>query len=792
MKIAIVAPSPVPFTIGGAELLLSGMQDAINNYTSHQCELIKLTTKEDTFWDLIGSYYKFYQLDLSHFDMVISTKYPSWMTRHSNHIVYMLHPLRGLYDTYHLCNSCTELPDQLKTGLVKEILDITEVRIGKVKDVDDLFQKLFQLRSEQDNYSKEIFTFPGPFIRKIIYFLDRWALSYENIREYFSISENVKGRQDYFPPSARVKVIYPPSKIEDFECRGFEYLFTVSRLDSPKRIDMLIEAMRFVPHDIRLKIAGEGSEKTRLMELAQDDARIEFLGFVTENELIDLYANALVILFVPLDEDYGYVTVEGMASAKPVITTFDSGGPLEFVSDLKTGFIVDPDPKHIADKINFFVEHVEEARKMGLLANEKVKNISWKNFAAKLIGKRDTHYQRKKNVLVLATYSCYPPRGGGQQRLYNIYSRLAKKFDVTICSIVENDKEEQKFILGNGLIQICVPQSIEHARCQKEIEGKTGLNLYDILMIDLVERSNAYIEKVKKLADDADIIIFSHPYLFMLKEWLDLNEKIIIYESHNVEYLLKKDYVGVPYSQKVFDIEKEAVERSDIVFTTSDEDKEYLRLLYGIEQNKILVTPNGVDASKIELIDQEERKWLKKEVGLSDRNTILFIGSWHPPNLEALKFIIDGIATKLPECIFLVIGSIKQYYVHEYGKFPKNVLTFGVVDEDEKYELYKLADLAINPMFSGSGTNLKMLDYMSSGIPVISTPTGARGLDIENGKHALICTEDQMHEKIIELLNTEILRNKLRLNARNIVESRYSWDRIARAIIIKLKEIAYT
>lgn len=133
MKIAIVAPSPVPFTIGGAELLFSGMQDAINSYTSHQCELIKLTTKENTFWDLIESYYKFYQLDLSHFDMVISTKYPSWMIRHHNHIVYMLHPLRGLYDTYKLCTGNLEMPEEFKNGLVKEILDITDARIKKKK-----------------------------------------------------------------------------------------------------------------------------------------------------------------------------------------------------------------------------------------------------------------------------------------------------------------------------------------------------------------------------------------------------------------------------------------------------------------------------------------------------------------------------------------------------------------------------------------------------------------------------------------------------------------------------------
>lgn len=789
MKIAIVAPSPVPFTIGGAELLFSGVQDAINDYTLHQCELIKVTTKEDNFWNLIESYYKFYNLDLSHFDLVISTKYPSWMIRHRNHIVYMLHPLRGLYDTYHLCSDAQEIPEGLKTGLVKEILDITEIRIKKQKNVDDLFRKLFQLQVEQENYAKEIFTFPGPFIRNIVHFFDRWALSYENTREYYSISENVKRRKDYFPPSARVKVVYPPSKIEDFECRGYEYLFTASRLDSPKRIHMLIEAMKLVPHNVKLKIAGEGPEMNRLIELAGDDERIEFLGFVNESELVDLYANALAILFVPQDEDYGYITIEGMMSAKPIITTFDSGGPLEFVSDSKTGFIVCPKPEEIAEKINYFVEHAEEAKKMGQLAKEKVKGISWNNFVVKLIGERDVRFHRKKKILVLATYSCYPPRGGGQQRVYNIYSRLAKKFDVTVCSILESDKEYQNLVLKNGLKQICIPQSIEHAKGQWETEGKTGLNLYDVLMVDLVEKSWNYIEKVQKLADESDIIIFSHPYLFVLKNWIDLSEKVIVYESHNVEYLLKKDYVGSHFSEKVFDIEKEAAQKADLVFTTCAEDTEQLVQLYGIDKNKVLVTPNGVDISKIDLISLEERESLKKELGLSNCHTILFIGSWHPPNLEALKFILEEIANRSNDYIFLVIGSIKHYYIHEYNNFPKNVLAFGVVDEDEKYELYKLADLAINPMFSGSGTNLKMLDYMSAGIPTISTPIGARGLDIENGKHALICSEDQVHEKMIELINTELLQNKLRLNARNLVESTYSWDRIATCIISKLKEI---
>jgi len=135
-----------------------------------------------------------------------------------------------------------------------------------------------------------------------------------------------------------------------------------------------------------------------------------------------------------------------------------------------------------------------------------------------------------------------------------------------------------------------------------------------------------------------------------------------------------------------------------------------------------------------------------------------------------------------------VVGSVKDYYLNEYGKLPQNVLAFGTVDEDEKYEIYKLADIAINPMFSGSGTNLKMLDYMSAGIPVVSTPVGARGLDTENEVHALICPAEEFHAKISLLLENEELQQRLKINARNLVEQKYSWEIIAQSIIAKLRE----
>jgi hypothetical protein len=115
MKIGIVAPSPVPFCIGGAENVYWGLLDQINRHTSHQAELIKLPTPETEFRDLVAGYRRFFTLNLDHFDRVISAKYPAWMVSHPYHVCYMLHRLRGLYDTYHFAG----LPETCRTRHVR-------------------------------------------------------------------------------------------------------------------------------------------------------------------------------------------------------------------------------------------------------------------------------------------------------------------------------------------------------------------------------------------------------------------------------------------------------------------------------------------------------------------------------------------------------------------------------------------------------------------------------------------------------------------------------------------------
>jgi glycosyltransferase involved in cell wall biosynthesis len=366
---------------------------------------------------------------------------------------------------------------------------------------------------------------------------------------------------------------------------------------------------------------------------------------------------------------------------------------------------------------------------------------------------------------------------------------LAKKFDIRICSITESNKSYNNLLLENGLQQICIPQSQEHAQLQWNEEKKLGKNLYDCCMIDLIEKSPQYINEVKKLMTESDIIIFSHPYLFPLAKYINNHSKVI-YESHNVEYLLKKIYLNNSnWNNKLFSNEKNCCAFSNLIFTTSEEDKTNLLEIYNLDPKKIAIAPNGVDTQQIQYISNNERIKQKKLCTLENTHTILFVGSWHPPNLEALKFIVKDLLPKLNNTKLLLVGSIKDYYLSEVGNLPENVLTFGVVDELEKYEIYKLADIAINPMFSGSGTNLKMLDYFSAGIPVVTTETGARGLMIEHNKEAVICSPDTMLQSILQLMSDQKLHDKLKKNARTLVESAYTWDRIAKDIESHIEKI---
>jgi glycosyltransferase involved in cell wall biosynthesis len=381
MDVAIVAPSPVPLAIGGAENLWWGLLEHLNRRTEHHADLIKLPTPERDFWEIADSYRRWSELDVSGYDLVISGKYPAWMVAHPRHVVYLLHPLRGLYDTYP-----TGWPERCEIDH-PEIAPLVELveRGGTDRGLlAECFGRLDALRARND-VPAEALALPGPLIRQLVHFLDAIGRAPEAIARSVALSATVAGRRGYFSPGEPVPVAHAPSWRQGLHSGRGTYVFTVSRLDAPKRIDLLIRAMQQARTRVPLRIAGAGPQDGYLRELATGDLRIEFTGFLNDAQLADAYAGAIAVLFAPYKEDYGYITLEAMLSAKPVITTTDSGGPTELIESGVTGLITEPTPQAIAAAIDQLLSNRRAARRMGRQGLRRAQAIDWDQVVAALL-----------------------------------------------------------------------------------------------------------------------------------------------------------------------------------------------------------------------------------------------------------------------------------------------------------------------------------------------------------------------------------------------------------------------
>jgi glycosyltransferase involved in cell wall biosynthesis len=147
--------------------------------------------------------------------------------------------------------------------------------------------------------------------------------------------------------------------------------------------------MRYVKTGVRLVLVGNGPDEDGLREQIERhglQSRVELAGRVSDERLHELYLGALGVYYGPFDEDYGYVTLEGFAARRPVVTLTDAGGPLEFVTDGETGLVTPPEPQAIAHAFDRLFSNRPLAQKMGETGNEKLRATvpGWPEVVARL------------------------------------------------------------------------------------------------------------------------------------------------------------------------------------------------------------------------------------------------------------------------------------------------------------------------------------------------------------------------------------------------------------------------
>ena len=731
MKIAIVAPSPTPFVVGGAEKLWWGMQRYLNEETTHACELFKVPVQERSVPELLQAYHRFFTLDLSRFDRVISTKYPAFMVRHPDHHLYLQHLLRGCYDTYpaHLPEEVPWADDDLQ----HLIAAISRPDIGTA----DIFAELFACLDRKSG-DPEVHRFPGPFIRKVLRILDRRGM--EGVRHFSAISQTVRDRKDYFPPAATVEVIHHPSNLTGYRTGTRRHLFTASRLDAPKRIDLLIRAVIKSRVDLPFLIAGTGPQEEQLKKLAAGDRRIRFLGFVSDRELVEHYADAAAVLYAPYDEDYGLITVEAFGSGKPVVTCTDSGGVTELVVDGENGFVASPDADSLARAIETAVELPEET--VAGRCRATVADIRWDRLMGHLLDEerpaapgRAAAGPRRKHALVVSTYPVFPPVSGGQLRLYHMLRRLSCRHDISLLSLGGRRPKQQ--VVTPHFTEYVIPETEPFTLHKRDIEQRLGISAGDLTFMCHDAAVPAYEGRFRELAPTADLVICAHPYAYPLVR--RHYSGCLVYDAHNMEYLLKSRMVKCrddQLLQELFAVERDLCRAAELTIACAEEDIRDFQETYGLSDFRVCLLPNGIDAGNTPFLTSAERRACKRRLGING-DVAIFIGSGHQPNVDAVQELLR-IAGELPEVRFVVIGSVAAAFPPATADtdpaapaLPANVGFTGVISDQEKAEWLRVADIALNPMRIGSGSNLKLAEYLAAGIPVVSTPVGARGYRLE-------------------------------------------------------------
>ncbi|HET6261712.1 MAG TPA: glycosyltransferase family 4 protein [Chloroflexia bacterium] len=342
LRIAICT-TQVPFVYGGNEVLVEGLRDALVE-RGHRVSIISIPYRWHPRKHIVTGALAWRLIDITEsngepVDLAICTKWPSYVVKHPRKVVWLVHQFRQAYDWFGTpLSDFTSMPEDRR-------------------------------------------------VRRLILKMDHTALS--ESRGVFTISENVANRLRRFN-GLEGTPLYPPLRSGlSLEPGPYgDYVFSLNRLDPAKRIGLLLEALAQAP-EVRAVIAGTGPEADNLKRQATRLGvanRVEFAGFVSDEEASRLYRSAGAVYYAPVDEDYGYGTIEAFQAARPVITTSDAGGVLEFVEHGVTGLVSPPEPAAIARSLQRVVSNREEAEMMGRAGRERVRDITWDRVVEALLG----------------------------------------------------------------------------------------------------------------------------------------------------------------------------------------------------------------------------------------------------------------------------------------------------------------------------------------------------------------------------------------------------------------------
>ena len=399
----------------------------------------------------------------------------------------------------------------------------------------------------------------------------------------------------------------------------------------------------------------------------------------------------------------------------------------------------------------------------------------------------------RKKVLCISPEAILPPRYGGSLRSAHLILGLSKWFD-TKALLPQDGQSIQKAlvenpwlrgvdwvgVIGHPAYRINNLWNKIQMRYWNWLETRERKRWGDLPWAWFIGSHHTWKQVLKSMSESyrPDFFLLEHGRnaeitRYIRKLWPDVS---CIVNTQNVESDLLRQILpdNSAKGAKIHAIEhyeKRELSRCDLLWACSQGDlKKYCAL--GVSPKAVGIVPNGVDASQAAYNN-----------AVRIPKTILFVGNLsYKPNVDGVmwfhKDVWPVIKRRFPEVQWQLVGSWPTLEVESLA--GNGIHVAGNVPTLRPY--LEAAAVAICPLFSGSGTRLKILEAFSAGVPMVSTPVGAEGLEVEDGRHLYIRnTAEGFADAVALLLENQAEREALRRRARKLVEEKYDWEVISEA-----------
>lgn len=386
-------------------------------------------------------------------------------------------------------------------------------------------------------------------------------------------------------------------------------------------------------------------------------------------------------------------------------------------------------------------------------------------------------------ILMLTLYLPYPPTSGGQIRSYNLIKNLSKKHEITLYSVIKKGEEKYASEMKKYCKEVIFVYRPDKPWTMSNIL-RTGFSNFPFVVM----RNMSYQgrkELTKKLKQEHFDLI--HVETFYLRPHLPKTNIPILLVDQTIEFQVYQHYVDtmkmwllrpllyidvlkLKYWETKF--WKEAAR----VVAVSEADRE--KMNQAVPGMKVDIIPNAPGDDLADVYSTKSKPDFKKPVIFYQSNFF-----WMQ-NVEGAEILVSKvfpeIVKRLPEAKCRIVGQQAREKIGHLEKTGVEVVDLETSDIEGIKKAYREATVLVAPLWGPGGTRLKILSGMSTGVPVVTTPVGARGLEVTNGENIIIGeTPEQLAEATVQLLKDQKLYSKIVGNARKLIEEKYSWEKMA-------------